>query len=44
VLRGPAQKNEKQKTNEIKSLQAFLIECEKKKILTKQILKSLKNK
>mmetsp|Transcript_914 Transcript_914/g.1117 ORF Transcript_914/g.1117 Transcript_914/m.1117 type:complete len:101 (+) Transcript_914:385-687(+) len=28
----------------MKGLQAFLIECQKRKILTKQILKNLKNK
>ena len=44
VQRGPAQKTEKQKMHEIKCLEAFLIECEKRNILTKQILKNLKDK
>ena len=39
-----AKKTEKQKDAESQALQAFLLECEKKKILTKEILKSLKHK
>lgn len=37
-------KTEKQKEAESQALQAFLFECEKRNIMTKEILKNLKDK